>query len=91
MLAAYEVAKTKDLAIGAGLQRRHQAGYIETINRLHDGAIGDVVAGRCYWNQRSWSIREPGQTDLGTSSATGISSPGYVAITSLSSTFTTWT
>jgi predicted dehydrogenase len=48
---AYETAKSKNLAIAAGTQRRHQAPYIETIKRIHDGAIGDVVGGRCYWMQ----------------------------------------
>ena len=51
VLAAYEEAKKKNLGIAAGTQRRHQAGYIETVNRLHEGAIGDITAGRCYWNQ----------------------------------------
>jgi myo-inositol 2-dehydrogenase / D-chiro-inositol 1-dehydrogenase len=55
VLAAYEEAEKKNLCIVAGTQRRHQAGYIETIKRVHDGAIGDIVAARCYWNQgRLW-------------------------------------
>jgi predicted dehydrogenase len=41
----------KKLGLVAGTQRRHQAGYIETLKRVHDGAIGDIVAARCYWNQ----------------------------------------
>jgi myo-inositol 2-dehydrogenase / D-chiro-inositol 1-dehydrogenase len=44
-------AASKKLAIVAGTQRRHQAGYLETLGRVHDGAIGDIVAARCYWNQ----------------------------------------
>ena len=39
------------LAIVAGTQRRHQGPYIETMRRIHDGAIGDLVGGQCYWNQ----------------------------------------
>lgn len=50
VLAAAEEAKKKNLKVGVGLQRHHQAGYIETVKRLHDGAIGDIVAMRCYWN-----------------------------------------
>lgn len=50
VLAAAEEAKKKNLKIGVGLQRHHQLGYIDTINRLHDGAIGDIVSMRCYWN-----------------------------------------
>jgi predicted dehydrogenase len=55
VLAAAEEAKKKNLKIGVGLQRHHQAGYIETIKRLHDGAIGDITSMRAYWNgQRPW-------------------------------------
>lgn len=55
VLAAAEEAKKKGLKVGVGLQRRHQLGYIETIKRLHDGAIGDITSMRCYWNgQRPW-------------------------------------
>ncbi|MBS0210596.1 MAG: Gfo/Idh/MocA family oxidoreductase [Planctomycetes bacterium] len=43
-------AKEKGLAVGVGLQRRHQLTYLETIKRIHDGAIGDVVSQRVYWN-----------------------------------------
>jgi myo-inositol 2-dehydrogenase/D-chiro-inositol 1-dehydrogenase len=66
VLAAYEEAKKKGLAIAAGTQRRHQLGYIETIKRLHDGAIGDLVAGRCYWNMGIlWHVkRTPEMSDL---------------------------
>jgi myo-inositol 2-dehydrogenase / D-chiro-inositol 1-dehydrogenase len=50
VLAAAEESKKKNLAVGVGLQRRHQKGYIETIKRLQDGAIGDILAARVYWN-----------------------------------------
>lgn len=53
VLAAAEEAKKKGLAVVAGTQRRHQAGYIESMNRIHDGALGDILAARCYWNQGS--------------------------------------
>jgi predicted dehydrogenase len=50
VLAAAEEAKKKNLKVGVGLQRRHQPNYLETIKRLHDGAIGDILSMRCYWN-----------------------------------------
>ncbi len=50
VLAAAEESKKKNLSVGVGLQRRHQAQYLETIKRLQDGAIGDIVATRVYWN-----------------------------------------
>jgi predicted dehydrogenase len=54
-LAAAQEAKKKNLKVGVGLQRHHQAGYIETMQRLHDGQIGDIVSMRAYWNgQRPW-------------------------------------
>ena len=51
VLALYDEAKSKGLGIVAGTQRRHQAGYIETMRRIHDGSIGNIVSARCYWNQ----------------------------------------
>ena len=50
VLAVAEEAKKKNLKVGVGLQRRHQPNYLETVKRLHDGAIGDVLAMRVYWN-----------------------------------------
>ena len=66
VLATYEEAKKKGLGIGAGTQRRHQVGYLETMKRVNDGAIGDITAARCYWNQGAlWmKPRQPEWTDL---------------------------
>ena len=57
VLAAVGEAKKKNLKVGVGLQRHHQAKYIETIKRIQDGAIGDVIALRVYWN--SGGVWEP--------------------------------
>jgi predicted dehydrogenase len=59
-------AKEKSLAIGVGLQRRHQNPYIETIRKLQDGIIGDIVTSRVYWNGAGVWVhpREKGQTDM---------------------------
>lgn len=51
VLETYEQAKAKGLGIGAGTQRRHQTGYIETLERVHGGAIGPIVSVRVYWDQ----------------------------------------
>jgi predicted dehydrogenase len=51
ILASAELAKQKGLAMVAGTQRRHHAGYVETIRRVHDGEIGEIVSGQVYWNQ----------------------------------------
>jgi predicted dehydrogenase len=66
VLSLEQDAKAKGLAIVAGTQRRHQTGYIQTMRRIHDGAIGKIVAARCYWNQGGlWKKdRQPEWTDL---------------------------
>ncbi|MEW5977507.1 MAG: Gfo/Idh/MocA family oxidoreductase [Acidobacteriota bacterium] len=65
-LKLYEEAKSKGIAIAAGTQRRHQAGYIETLKQIQDGAIGEIVSARCYWNQGGlWKKdRQPGWSDM---------------------------
>ncbi|MEK6235732.1 MAG: Gfo/Idh/MocA family oxidoreductase, partial [Planctomycetales bacterium] len=50
VLAAVEESKKKNLMVGVGLQRRHEPRYMETIKRIHDGAIGEVILQRVYWN-----------------------------------------
>jgi predicted dehydrogenase len=66
VLAAYEEARAKKLGVAAGTQRRHGNGYRETIQRVHDGAIGEIVSARCYWNQGGlWNKpRQPQWSDL---------------------------
>ncbi|HTU17772.1 MAG TPA: Gfo/Idh/MocA family oxidoreductase [Gemmataceae bacterium] len=59
VLEAYEEAKKKGLHIVAGTQRRHQLPYLETMKRIQDGAIGDVVGGQFYWNQGILWARDP--------------------------------
>ncbi|HEX4644028.1 MAG TPA: Gfo/Idh/MocA family oxidoreductase, partial [Verrucomicrobiae bacterium] len=61
-----EMAKKTGLAIVAGTQRRHQNDYNETIKRLHDGAIGDIIAARVYWNQGElwYHDRQPSWSDM---------------------------
>ena len=67
VLDAADQADRKKLCVGVGLQRHHQRGYRELMKRVHDGAIGDIVAARAYWNmgslwhkprQESWSDME---------------------------------
>lgn len=55
-IEAADIAKAKGLGLVAGTQRRHDPRYVETIKRIHDGAIGDVITGQVYWNQGGlWS------------------------------------
>ncbi|MBX7259529.1 MAG: Gfo/Idh/MocA family oxidoreductase [Candidatus Hydrogenedentes bacterium] len=68
ILESSELAKTKGLGIVAGTQRRHQANYLETITRIHDGAIGDIVSAECYWigdySYYEPVLRQPGWSDM---------------------------
>ena len=66
MLAANEVAKEKGLAVAVGLQRRHEPRYQECIARLKDGAIGDPIFARAYWNGVAGGVkaRQKNQSEL---------------------------
>src|SRR6056297_3462528 len=66
VLESVEKSKKKNLMVAIGLQRRHEPRYIETIKRLHDGAIGDIIASRVYWNGGGiwYRNRNPGQTEM---------------------------
>ena len=44
MQAAADLAKEKNLSLLSGLQSRFHNGYREAVQRIHDGAIGKVVA-----------------------------------------------
>ncbi|HID77028.1 MAG TPA: twin-arginine translocation signal domain-containing protein [Planctomycetaceae bacterium] len=50
LMEANKLADQKGLFVRVGLQRRHQPNYMETIKRIHDGAIGRVLFTRVYWN-----------------------------------------
>jgi len=43
-IAACDLARQKNLSVVSGLQSRFHTGYQEAIKRIHDGAIGEVVA-----------------------------------------------
>lgn len=67
ILAAGAEADRKGLKVGVGLNRRHSPVYRQTLQRIHDGAIGRINSVRVY-NVRSGSgkyhQREPGETEL---------------------------
>jgi myo-inositol 2-dehydrogenase / D-chiro-inositol 1-dehydrogenase len=65
-MKAAKLSEQKKLHIVAGTQRRHDSAYQETIQMIHDGALGEVVAGRAYWNGGLPHARErkEGMTDL---------------------------
>ncbi|MGH7504612.1 MAG: Gfo/Idh/MocA family protein, partial [Longimicrobiales bacterium] len=65
VIATADLAKSKNLAIVAGTQRRHDPKYRETIRRIHAGEIGEVLSGQVYWNQGGlWTAeRKPEMSD----------------------------
>lgn len=66
VLAAAEIAKQKKLNVVVGLQRRYQTNYRETLKRIEDGDIGDIVSGQVYWNSGGVWVkpREAKQTEM---------------------------
>jgi predicted dehydrogenase len=49
VIAIGELAKQKRLAIGTGTQRRHTNSFQAVMQRVRDGAIGEITGGQCYW------------------------------------------
>ena len=66
MLEAGKLADQKGLKVAAGTQRRHQASYVDTVKRIQDGAIGDIVTMRAYWVNGGpiWHRGDNGSTAL---------------------------
>jgi predicted dehydrogenase len=66
MQRASELAKRKGLCLVSGLQSRYHTGYAETVKRIHDGAIGDVVAIEENFLRPPYGVinRQPGLTEL---------------------------
>jgi myo-inositol 2-dehydrogenase/D-chiro-inositol 1-dehydrogenase len=67
VLAAAAEAKKKNLKIGVGLQRRHKPGYLETVKRIQDGALGQILYARTFWNMgtaRAMLPRNPAWNEL---------------------------
>ncbi len=66
VLAACGEAKKKKLAVVSGLCWRYHQGMRETFSRIHDGAVGDVVALQCNYNTGPlWKKdRQPDWSDM---------------------------
>jgi myo-inositol 2-dehydrogenase / D-chiro-inositol 1-dehydrogenase len=50
VLEAAEMAKKKKLNVVVGLQRHYQTIYRRWVDMLQNGAIGDIISSRVYWN-----------------------------------------
>ena len=66
VITAAQDASARNLKVGVGLQRHHSKKYQETIRRIHEGAIGDIVLLRSYWNSGGvWVYpRRPDQPEM---------------------------
>jgi predicted dehydrogenase len=66
LLAAGEKAASQGTGFLAGTQRRHELSYLETIRRIHEGAIGRPMYGEAMWNNNEWVVvpREDGWSDM---------------------------
>ena len=64
--AASEAAKAKGLSVVSGLCWRYDPGVRETMARVHDGAIGDIVAIQSNYLSSPYIMRErrPGQSEM---------------------------
>ncbi len=64
--AACERARQKGLSVVSGLQSRYHPGYRETMQRVHDGAIGDIVAIQETWLRAPYVLypRRPGLSEM---------------------------
>ncbi len=65
-MAAAELAKQKGLSLVSGLCWRYDTGVRETIKRVHDGAIGDIVTIQENYLSSPYIMRErrPGQSEM---------------------------
>ena len=50
LLEAAKLADDKNLKVGVGLQRHHEASYIAGINDIVEGKYGKILYTRVYWN-----------------------------------------
>ncbi len=66
VLATCELAKKKNLSVVSGLCIRYDSGFRETVKRIHNGAIGDIVMLQAndYRGGRWAKARQPGWSDM---------------------------
>ncbi|NLX54678.1 MAG: Gfo/Idh/MocA family oxidoreductase [Planctomycetaceae bacterium] len=60
LVEANELADKKGLKVVVGLQRHHQGPYIQGIQEIHDGKLGEIELLRIYWNGSGGGARDLG-------------------------------
>jgi myo-inositol 2-dehydrogenase/D-chiro-inositol 1-dehydrogenase len=60
------LAEKKGLKIAVGLNMRHTPSFRQTVQRIHNGAVGKISFLRCYGNNAGVWVRprKPGQTEM---------------------------
>ena len=66
ILTAAKKAEAFGLKVVCGTQRRHQRDYVASYAQVANGAIGDILSAKAYWNQGHvwYKERQPGWTDM---------------------------
>ncbi|RYD33107.1 MAG: dehydrogenase [Verrucomicrobiaceae bacterium] len=66
VLEAAKKADEKGLKIVGGLQRHYQNSYLETLAKVKEGVIGDIVSAQVYWSGAGvWTrARQAGMTEM---------------------------
>lgn len=69
VMASIELARQKNLGFIGGTQLRWHPCYQEIMRRVHEGQIGEVTGGECYWYGNfmwKWHAeqRQPGWSDM---------------------------
>ncbi len=66
MQQACDLARERKLCVVSGLHSRHHAGYAETVQRIQDGAIGEIISMEENFLRAPYGVtaRKPGLTEL---------------------------
>jgi predicted dehydrogenase len=67
LVAANEEAKKKKLSVVVGMQRRHQRNYLDGIQKIRDGAVGQIQFIRTYFNVsggRPGEVKPAGMSEM---------------------------
>jgi len=66
LMETNKLADEKGLKVAVGLQRRHSKEYIAKVKEIQDGAMGELILLRAYWNGGPIWIRKrkPEQTEM---------------------------
>ncbi len=66
VIEAAKAADAKNLKVVCGLQRRYQNSYLQTLEKIKEGALGDIVSSQVYWvGGGVWTRpRQEGMTEM---------------------------